>query len=405
MLTPISGIFTDAYLFIIIVTIVSMICKGARNANRILRKYRMLALALDQISYSILITNRNNEIIYVNSELIKSSGYTRKELLGANPSIFSSGKTCNSTYQSMWRTVNNGSSWMGEIINKDKSGIEYIESMRVIPIADSYGITHYLGVKEDISARKNYEAGILASKEAAETLALTKSRFLANMSHEIRTPMSSIIGFSDLALRPNNIMPTNVKDYLTKINISANELLAILNDILDITKIESGNIHIVNDRFNVNTLLNSVHVLFYDIAVNKGLLFNIIHDDYHIPANIIGDKLRLRQILVNLIGNALKFTDQGDVILTTTMQQLDSNSVDILFSITDTGIGIADSNISTLGTPFNQLNDTTSTKFSGTGLGLAITNQLLALMDSELCVTSTIGEGSAFSFTVKFKTT
>ena len=404
MLTPMPGIFTDAYLFIIILTIVSMICKGARNAKRILRKHRILSLALDQISYSILITNRNNEIIYVNSELIKSTGYTREELLGANPSIFSSGKTGKSTYQSMWRTVNTGSSWMGEVINKDKTGIEYIESMRVIPIADSCGITHYLGVKEDISARKNYEAGILASKEAAETLALTKSRFLANMSHEIRTPMSSIIGFSDLALLPNNIMPPNVKDYLTKINISANELLAILNDILDITKIESGNIHIVNDRFNVNTLLNSVHVLFNDIAVNKGLLFNIIHD-YHIPANIIGDKLRLRQILVNLIGNALKFTNQGDVIFTTTMQQLDSNSVDILFSITDTGIGIADSNISTLGTPFNQLNDTTSTKFSGTGLGLAITNQLLALMDSELCVTSTIGKGSAFSFTVKFKTT
>ncbi len=279
-------------------------------------------------------------------------------------------------------------------IRKDRSTLTV--SLALTTILDQNGkITGYLGIAEDITERKQNEEVVLLAIERAETLAQSKSEFLANMSHEIRTPMNSIIGLSSLAL--DKVVPDDTRDYLKKINSSANGLLSILNDILDLSRLEAESLTIDKKPFALIEILNNLSNLFTVSAEEKHLKF-IIVIAADVPRNLIGDTLRLQQILINLLGNAIKFTNHGTVTLTITLQQLEQSQVRLLFCVTDTGIGMSSDDYDKLFKPFSQVDSTITRRFGGTGLGLAISDNLLQLMGGQFLVTSTPGQGSTFSF-------
>jgi signal transduction histidine kinase/ActR/RegA family two-component response regulator len=240
----------------------------------------------------------------------------------------------------------------------------------------------------------------LARRHAEETTE-AKSLFLANMSHEIRTPMNAIIGMAHLALKTE--LTNKQKDYIEKIHKAGLSLMGIINDILDFSKIESGKLELNIEEVNLFELIHHVIDIFkYHAELNKiDLIVNI---DATVPNYVLVDSVRLKQILVNLIGNAMKFTKEGSVALNVSAVSLENeNQYHLKFLVKDTGIGIKDENHEKIFQSFIQEDNTITRKFGGTGLGLAITNQLLALMNSKLELNSHYGEGSEFFFTVKLE--
>jgi two-component system, sensor histidine kinase and response regulator len=362
-------------------------------------RLNMFYLALEQSQSAVMITDFNININYVNQAFVNSSGYARADIIGQNPSRFKSGKTPQSTYVAMWAALNEGQSWQGELINLNKQGEEFIELTWISPIRQDDGtVSHYLAVKEDITERKKTDARLVAAKERAENLAKTKSQFLANMSHEIRTPMTAIIGFSDLALHEQE--PQEIDSYLQDINTASKHLLDILNDILDVSKLDAGMMTLQLERFSLADIRTMLYGLFINTAQTKGLSLGI-NIALKIPDVLIGDSLRLRQILINLLGNALKFTQQGSVTLSVSLEQLTTTDALLLFAITDTGMGISTEQQQRLFQPFTQVDEGYARNFEGTGLGLVISQDLVQLMGGSIKLDSHIGLGSCFSFELR----
>lgn len=381
-------------------------------------KLLKLVQAVEQSPESIIITNINAEIEYLNETAIKTSGYTRAESIGQNPRILQSGYTPSATYKEMWQTLMQGKPWKGEFVNIDKKGNEYIEFAIIAPVRQSDGqVTHYLAVKEDITRKKQlareldqhrYHLQELVeqrtkqleeAKEQAEFANLSKSRFLANMSHEIRTPMNAITGFIYLLLQENPTIQQS--DRLKKINDATQLLLSIINDILDLSKIEAGKLHLERTNFELYSVFGHVKSLLNEQVEAKGLALNVECDTT--PVWLQGDSIRLHQALLNYVSNAIKFTEQGRISLR--VIKLEENDKEILlrFEVQDTGIGIAADKINTLFDAFMQADASTTREYGGTGLGLVITKRIAQLMGGDAGVESQLGKGSTFWFTARFK--
>ena len=241
------------------------------------------------------------------------------------------------------------------------------------------------GTHLEITERKHVEIATQQAKFAAEALAESKSIFLATMSHEIRTPMNGIIGLSDLAL--NQPMNEVLRDYLLKISKSSENLLGILNDILDFSKLETGNTSLENRNFSLDSIVDNLRYIFADTALAKNIQFKIDIDS-SVPRDLIGDESRLRQILFNLVSNAIKFTEKGQVAVAINLKQQHDKSVSLHFVVSDTGIGMDQDGINKLFKPFSQVDSSITRRFGGTGLGLAISHDLLKLMGANFKVSS-----------------
>ena len=376
---------------------------------------RQHSLAIEQSPDSIVITDLDAHIVFVNEAFLQTTGYTREEVVGQNPRILQSGKTPRQHYTTMWKTLTRGQPWKGEFFNRRKDGNEYIEFGHVAPLHQPDGtITHYVAVKEDITEKKRIgqeldrhrhhleelvserTLQLAEARERAEAASKAKSAFLANMSHEIRTPLNAIVGLVHL-LRNEEMPPPN-KNKLEKIDNAARHLLSIISDILDISKIEAGKFLLDQRDFHLSAVFDHVRSLIADAALAKGL--SLETDTDAVPHWLRGDAVRLRQALLNLAGNAIKFTDQGSIWMRTKLLSESVDGLRVRFEVQDTGVGIAADRLDHLYQAFEQADASTSRKYGGTGLGLVLTRRLAELMGGEAGVESQPGQGSLFWFEV-----
>lgn len=354
-----------------------------------------LSSAVEQSPASIVITDIQGNIEYVNPKVTETTGYQLSELLGRNPRIFATGEKSADDYKILWDKISSGEEWRGEFHNKKKNGELYWESASISAIKNNMGeIIHYLAVKEDITEQKKINEELIRSKEKAEEMNRLKSNFLANMSHELRTPLVGILGYAEI-IRQEKVSP-EVRFMAETIYRSGNRLSETLNLILDLSRFESEKKEIKFQKVELVEKTKEVITLFNEAAHKKGLLLISSFSSESIFINF--DERAYHSILNNLINNAIKFTSEGSI---TTSVSLGDHSVEI--SVTDTGIGIAENDYQSIFDEFRQVSEGYTRNFEGSGLGLSITKKLVEKYGGTITVESEVGKGSTFKVLLPVK--
>ncbi|MBP9490397.1 MAG: response regulator [Aliarcobacter sp.] len=337
----------------------------------------------------------HGNITYVNKTFCEVSGYTKEELLGKPHNIVRHPDMPKEIFRDLWETIKSKKIFKGIIKNRNKNGSFYYVASTIVPILDkNEEIIEYLSLRYDITE-------LVEARKKAEIAQKSKSTFLANMSHEIRTPLNAIIGFSDI-LCESNIDNEN-KENAKIISKSAKSLLKIINDVLDISKMENGKLEVELSEFSLFDLTEYIVELFSINATDKNIKF-VYSVDSKLPHLIISDSMRIQQVLSNLLSNAIKFTSEyGKIYFRIEVLNQDNENAKIKFSIKDSGIGMTPEQIKIIFNPFSQADSGISRKFGGTGLGLAICNDIIKLLGSNIEVNSQIGNGSEFFFILDFK--
>jgi len=363
---------------------------------------RRLSAAVEQSPSSIIITNLESVIEYVNPQFTRATGYAPEEALGRNPRFLQSRLTPPETFRSLWERLTAGAAWEGEFINRRKDGTVFYDHATLAPIRDGSGKTvQYLAIQHDITARKIAENALVDAKLAAEAANRAKTAFLANMSHELRTPMHGVMGM--LALAKRRMSDAKGLDQLDKAKLSAERLLIVLNDILDISKIEADRMVLEEAPLQLGAVLEQLDHLIAPRAAEKGLAWRIDIPPELAQAPLLGDSLRLGQILTNLAGNAIKFTDRGEVSVAVSLEASSPETLALRFECHDSGIGITPEALQRVFSAFEQADNSMTRRFGGTGLGLAICKRLAEMMGGAIGVDSVPGSGSHFWFSVRLR--
>ncbi|MBL8733167.1 MAG: response regulator [Planctomycetes bacterium] len=350
----------------------------------------------------VSITDRSGRIVDANPNFCALSGYSREQLIGQHHRIVNSGHHPPEFWRTMWATVRGGDIWRGEVCNRKQDGSTYWVRSVVAPLRNRDGcITHFVSVRTDITAWKLAEAQLIRARQAAEAASQAKSEFLANMSHEIRTPLTAVIGYADMledtlgaAAQPA------AQPLLQSIRDAGRHLLTVLNDILDLAKIEAGRLELQPEPTDLIALVHGVAERMRPGCDQKQVRF-ALGIDGDLPAEVIVDATRLRQVVLNVLGNAVKFTTHGSVRFGVSAQRREGQYAHLTFDVSDTGIGIDAARARELFQPFTQANGGVTRAFGGTGLGLAISRRLATAMGGDLqLVTSCPGQGSHFRIEV-----
>jgi PAS domain S-box-containing protein len=350
---------------------------------------------------AILVLDIERKIQLCNSAFEKMFQYSRQEVVGKPINgLIAEGDLLVEAREAVRSTFEGkGVNLVTRRQRKDRSLVDVeLHSVGLVVKGEVVGS---LAIFQDISVRKRTEEEMQRAKEAAEAASRAKSEFLANMSHEIRTPLNGVIGMTDLALDTD--LTLEQREYLDTVKLSADSLLIVINDILDFSKIEAGKIDLETTDFNLRDTLEATLKTLALRADEKGLelLCEIAPE---VPEIVKGDPSRVRQVIVNLIGNAIKFTERGEVALKVSID-LEEGAVRIAhFTVTDTGIGIAPEKLALIFDPFSQADTSTTRKYGGTGLGLTISTRLVAMMGGKIWLESEVGKGSRFHFTIKLET-
>ncbi|MCF4102744.1 PAS domain S-box protein [Gillisia sp. M10.2A] len=375
-----------------------------KNAEQLIKENELRFRSLYELSpIGIgLIDIESGKFINANIALLESVGYDYDEILDITyRECIPQGEDQDIEKLEHFLQFGTDDPFEHEFIRKDGRSVPVL--VNGVRMKDASGKKIILSTIEDITSRKEMENSLVKAKIKAESANKSKSEFLANMSHEIRTPLNGVIGFTDLLMK-TELNPSQ-KQYMKTVYNSANSLLDLINDILDFSKIEAGKLELSEERTDLIELCGQTVDIIKHQAHEKNLeiLLNISPD---VNRYIFADPVRIRQILTNLLGNAVKFTEKGEVELKIEAKLLnvDSSEMQFTFTIRDTGIGIAPNNLAKIFNAFDQEDSSTTRKYGGTGLGLTISNKLLELMDSKLKVESTLGIGSEFSFNVTLET-
>ena len=349
---------------------------------------RKLTRAIDQSPVSIIITNLEGEIEYVNSQTHLLTGYTKEELIGQNTRIFSSGEKPVKEYENLWETIRSGKEWKGEFHNKKKTGELYWESVSISPILDEKScISHYLAVKENITERKKLTSDLIEARIRAEASDKLKTAFLNNVSHEVRTPLNGILGFSELIIQPG-ILQKEKESYLKILNESSERLLNTITDFTDISLIVSGNMVVKFKPVDLSLLLDRIYIKYHPKCIARNLVFlKQIPSDLKFP--LLCNEEMIEKALSNLLDNSLKFTIKGSIIL-----GADFINREFELFVKDSGSGIDPEAKSTVFQIFMQEDSDSTRGYEGSGLGLSIAKGLVELMGGRIKMESEKGIGT-----------
>ncbi|MBY7667093.1 response regulator [Vibrio anguillarum] len=370
-----------------------------RAEQKVLEQSQLNQEILDATPNPMYCLSASGTYLTINAKFMDLVGLSAEQIIGKSPQDIFQNETATIFAQVHKRLGEEQSSQDYELSLYDASHHKREMLVYEASFQNNRGeVSGIVGILLDLTDRKQMEEQLREAKETADAMSQAKGDFLANMSHEIRTPMNAILGMAHLALN-TELNPTQQK-YISRINESAKNLLGIINDILDFSKIEAGKLNVEHIDFSLDEVLDNLTTLISLKAQEKNIEF-LLDIDPHIPVGLVGDPLRLGQVLVNLCGNAVKFTERGEIIVSARVVGQNDANVTLKFTVSDTGIGIAESNVATLFSAFSQADNSITRQYGGTGLGLSISKQLVGLMGGDIQVRSEEGSGSTFEFTVE----
>ncbi|MFN3309003.1 MAG: ATP-binding protein [Anaerolineales bacterium] len=357
---------------------------------------RKLQQAIEHAASGVVITDAEGFFEYVNPTFERMTGYRCEEVLGKTPRLLKSGKHSTEFYNELWRTIKSGRVWEGELINRRKDGSLYWEFQTIAPVVFNGRISHFVGIKLDITNQKLQEEELRKAKEAAEIASAFKDQLLSRVSHELRTPLSSILGYAEL-LQHKKFGDLSEKQHqvIEHILESTHYLSKMIEDLLDEAAISARSIQLQNEPFTLDELIRQVSATLLVQAQNRGLTFTIERSP-GVPNKLYGDMRRLQQIILNLAGNAIKFTQHGEVSVRFVRPDSDNWAI----VVSDTGIGIPNEAKEYIFEPFRRLDNRLTYESRGSGLGLSIVKQLVEMMGGGITVESEVGKGSTFTVTL-----
>jgi PAS domain S-box-containing protein len=348
-----------------------------------------ISQAINQSPVTIVITDINGNIEYVNPKFVEITGYKPEEVIGKNPKVLKSGEKEPEEYKELWDTITSGKDWIGEFHNKKKNGELYWENASISPVKNQNGkITHFLAIKEDVTEKKQREMELVKAKEKAEESERLKSSFLANMSHELRTPMVGILGFAELLKDMTD--NSELKDFSDNILRSGKRLLETLNLILDLSRIEAGKLELKTTVVDLIKLSREIYNSYAAEVAKKKLNMSFESTSDSILTKV--DERMLWESINNIINNAIKYTKTGEIKI----EIGNDGNKKAVIKVSDTGIGIPEQSIGIIFEEFRQVSEGYSRGFEGTGLGLTITKNFIEKIGGTISVESELGVGSIF---------